>query len=199
MNSSQPSLASLFKSTLLALILAAIVLVLFILPAEYNIDLTGAGKKLGLTVLAQPQTQVESVIDQPEALVQTTTGSFTAPFINRSVVANKIEPVLREDKVELIVPAGRSIEYKFTLAKHQTLKYQWQTDGGSLYLDLHGEPAGDKTGYFESFTIATASKMKGQIVSPFAGPHGWYWKNNSPKDIKVTLTTQGAYQIIGLL
>ena len=44
---------SLVKSTIASLIIAVIALVLFILPAEYNIDLTGAGEKLGLTVFNQ--------------------------------------------------------------------------------------------------------------------------------------------------
>ena len=45
---------SLVKATVIAVVVAAITLVLFILPAEYNIDPTGVGQKLGLTVFNQP-------------------------------------------------------------------------------------------------------------------------------------------------
>ena len=47
------SLTTLIKATLAAIALAAVALVLFILPAEYNIDPTGVGQKLGLSVLAE--------------------------------------------------------------------------------------------------------------------------------------------------
>ena len=46
------STKTLIKSTLVASIIALIVFVVFILPAEYNIDPSGIGEALGLTVLA---------------------------------------------------------------------------------------------------------------------------------------------------
>ena len=171
---------TLIKSTVLALVIAILTLVLFILPAEYNIDITGVGEKIGLTVLAQPHEPLQ------------------AP----SQVSRKTEqqpPVkLSQDKVNLIVPAQTGIEYKFYLAKHQKMTYQWQTDGPVLYVDLHGEPDGDNTGYYESYTITTAQQVNGQFTTPFDGVHGWYWKNNTDNDMTLTLTTQGNYRLIGL-
>ncbi len=109
------SAKTLFKSTVFALCFAIGMLVLFILPAEYNIDPTGFGEKLGLTILAQPEQ-----VTQP---------------------ANKTDfsGDTRKDVVEVVVPANRGVEYKFQLLKGQTLKYQWLTGGALLYLDLHGE------------------------------------------------------------
>ena len=43
---------TLIKASSTALLLAAITLMTVILPAEYNIDPSGVGKALGLTVLA---------------------------------------------------------------------------------------------------------------------------------------------------
>jgi len=170
---------SLMKATILAIILAAIMLIFFILPAEYNIDPTGIGAKLGLTVLAQPA--------KPEK-------------VESQLVKNETDSTINEQKdtVEVVVPAGRGIEYKFQLSKSQTMSYEWKTDGVELYLDLHGEPEGDTTGYYESYTIATASEMSGQFTTPFTGVHGWYWKNKTEQDIKVTLTTKGFYEVIGI-
>jgi hypothetical protein len=51
---------------------------------------------------------------------------------------------------------------------------QTEHDGTPLYFDLHGEPQGDTTGYFESYAIATLRAMKGSFTSPFSGSHGWY-------------------------
>ena len=163
---------SLAKSTIIAFVLAIIILTLFILPAEYNIDPTGFGEQIGLTVLAKPNVNVSDK--------------------NNSSIKS------RQDLVEVIVPAGKGVEYKFQLSQFHKMTYKWHTDGANLYLDLHGEPAGDTTGYYESYTIATAKEMSGQFNAPFDGIHGWYWKNKSDEDIKVTLTTEGQYSVVGL-
>jgi len=167
---------SLLKSTIASAIIAVMVLVLFILPAEYNIDPTGFGEQIGLTVLAKP---------------------IDSSAINVGKVENTTTQT-QKDVVTVLVPAGKGVEYKFQLTQYQKMTYQWQTDGMSLYLDLHGEPAGDATGYYESYTIATAKEMSGQFTAPFTGIHGWYWKNKTDQDINVTLITEGSYSVVGL-
>ena len=49
-----PSQGNLLKGALLALVAAAVVTVLFVLPAEYGVDPTGLAAKLGLLDLAAP-------------------------------------------------------------------------------------------------------------------------------------------------
>ena len=46
------STKTLLKASFGALVLAIVILVLAVLPAEYGIDPTGVGKSLGLTALA---------------------------------------------------------------------------------------------------------------------------------------------------
>jgi len=167
------STQSLVKMTILSIALAAVVLVTLILPAEYNIDPTGLGEKLGIRVLAQPA---------PEVIEVDTTDTATNAA----------------DVIEVTVPAGRGVEYKFYMAQFAKMEYEWQTDGDALYFDLHGEPEGDTTGYFESYAITTSNEMKGSYTTPFAGSHGWYWKNNTDKPVVVTLNVKGDYQVIGL-
>ena len=48
-----PSTARLVKSTVLALLSAIAILVTVVLPAEYGIDPTGAGRVLGLTEMGE--------------------------------------------------------------------------------------------------------------------------------------------------
>ncbi len=168
----QPTLPTkaLIKSTIIALIIASIALITIILPAEHNVDPTGVGAKLGLTALANPTAK------------------------------NAIKTDLKQssDSFDVIVPAGRGVEFKFSMQQFQKMKYQWQTDGEALYFDLHGEPEGDTSGYFESYAIATLNKMEGSFTAPFSGSHGWYWKNKSNSPVTVKLTVSGEYAIIGL-
>ena len=172
---------TLLIATLSAVILSILIYFTVILPAEYNVDPTGVGKKLGLTVLSEPVSPVEIKQETPNK----NTGEDTINF--------------REDTVLVTVPAQRGVEYKFKLNEFDHLNYEWQTKNGeSIYFDFHGEPQGDTTGYFESFTIATTHQMKGSATVPFEGSHGWYWKNTTDDDITINLITSGNYTIIGL-
>lgn len=172
------SISALVKLTFSALIFAAVILVSVILPAEYNIDPTGLGEKLGLLVLA---TSPES--PKVAALIETGETSQTGQAL---------------DNIEVVVPAGRGVEFKFSMQQFQKMEYEWLTDGQALYFDLHGEPAGDTSGYFESYAIATLSEMKGSFSAPFTGAHGWYWNNKTDKSVTVQLKVKGEYNIIGL-
>lgn len=151
------------------------------LPAEYNTDPTGIGKKLGLTVLSEPVT----------------------PLINNQNVSEALTPAdsheLRADTVLVTVPAKKGIEYKFKLKAFANLTYEWKTmDESPIYFDFHGEPAGDTTGYFESYSIATSNQMKGSATVPFDGVHGWYWKNTTDQEVIIELKTSGNYLVAGL-
>jgi hypothetical protein len=172
---------TLIIATLTAVVISALIYFALILPAEYNIDPTGIGKKLGLTVLSEPSTT--PVINQK--------------IIEKDTVEDSFE--FREDSVFVTIPANKGVEYKFNIKEFGNLTYDWKTnDNLNIYFDFHGEPAGDTTGYFESFTIATTSNMKGSATVPFEGSHGWYWKNTSNQDIIIELKTSGNYQVIGL-
>jgi hypothetical protein len=100
--------------------------------------------------------------------------------------------------IEVMVPAGRGIEYKFDMQQFEKMTYEWITDGTALFVDLHGEPKGDTSGYYESYVIATSADMKGSFTAPFAGSHGWYWKNKSNQPVAVQLLVKGQYKVIGL-
>lgn len=174
MTQHEVSTKTLIKSTIAATIIAAVVFVCFILPAEYNIDPTHIGHKLGLTALTDHDDE-------------------SIPVAKDSVVTEQGQQV-----IEVMVPAGTGIEYKFQMNQYDKMTYEWLTDGGPLYFDLHGEPEGDTTGYFESYAIATLSEMKGSFTSPFTGSHGWYWKNTSDQPVAIQLIVKGQYTVIGL-
>jgi hypothetical protein len=58
----------LFKSTLVALLVAGLLLVTVVLPAEYGIDPTGVGRPLGLTRMGEIKTRLarEAAADAAE-------------------------------------------------------------------------------------------------------------------------------------
>ena len=172
------SLTTLIISMISAILLALFVLVAFVGPAEYGIDPTGLGKSLGLTALAQPLQQSAKKVESCPTGEQLTAW---------------------QDIVIITIPAKSGLEYKFYLQKNAEISYQWASGGSALYYDFHGEPAGDKTGYFKSYRETTASEAEGILMAPFSGTHGWYWKNDTNRAVKVTLKTKGLYKIKGLI
>ncbi len=172
------SLTTLIMSMISAVLLAFFILVAFIGPAEYAIDPTGLGRAFGLTVLAKSDKQ----------------GS-------KSIIACPVGEQLTDwqDIVIVTVPANTGLEYKLYLQQGAEISYQWNTEGTDLYFDFHGEPDGDKSGYFKSYMEATANESAGNLVAPFTGIHGWYWKNDTGKVVNVTLKTKGQYLVKGLI
>lgn len=53
-----PTSAQLLKSTIIAIVAAIAILVAIVLPSEYGIDPTGAGRVLGLTEMGEIKTQL---------------------------------------------------------------------------------------------------------------------------------------------
>ena len=171
------STAVLIKAVAFAALLATAVLLIAILPAEYGIDPTGLGKAVGFTRLSG---------EEPPPSPKTTSTPSGEKGANQ------------EHSVDIVVPPGKGLEYKFHLQEGAKLHYAWTTKGGPLYFDFHGEPDGDTTGFFASYTITTSDNVRGILTAPFAGSHGWYWKNKGSDPVTVTLLTEGQYEIIGL-
>ncbi|MCO4099543.1 MAG: hypothetical protein HEQ38_09120 [Gemmatimonas sp.] len=52
-NPEGPSLASLRRASLVAVVIAAVLVVTAVLPAEYGVDPTGIGRRIGLTQMGR--------------------------------------------------------------------------------------------------------------------------------------------------
>ncbi|WP_287100714.1 hypothetical protein [Hydrotalea sp. AMD] len=194
------------KATITAMLVGFVLLITAVLPAEYGIDPTGAGKAFGFTRLYIPEdgnngTAGSGIMSNNIPLIKMEKAG-SGPDVQRPVEADNPAPEIqlthREDSVEVIVPAGKGIEYKINMLKHGRMKYEWTTDNGILYFDFHGEVKQAKAAkavYFESYTIANANNMVGTFLSPYEGKHGWFFRNNGSKDVTVTLRLKGQYEL----
>lgn len=107
----------------------------------------------------------------------------------------------QNNSATIVVKANKALEYKFKINQFDKLEYEW-TSNAPLHYDFHGDPDAKKDypqGYFESYAIGHSNHAKGKVTIPYMGSHGWYWKNKSDKDITITLTTKGKYDIVGLI
>ncbi|MCA1771784.1 MAG: transmembrane anchor protein [Halomonas sp.] len=115
-----PSTGKLLRSTLLAAVIAIVLLVTVVLPAEYAIDPTGAGRLLGLTEMGEIKTQLaeEAELDQANneaAAMQASqpTASQETVSDNQPSVATAAAPqasVVESEQVASSVPAQEMIQ-----------------------------------------------------------------------------------------
>lgn len=168
-----------------ALLVAGLVLVMFILPAEYGLDPLGTGARFGLVELGLTGQEVAAL----EAAATENDGAGQAAII----VAQDREFI--EETVDFIVAVGEGMEYKYRLEQGEALLYSWTATGPVNY-ELHAEPDGAPRGYAQTYELRQAtSQASGTLTAPFSGIHGWFWENLGDQEVTVTLTAAGFYNI----
>lgn len=178
-----PTHRQLLTSTLIALVVAAVLLVAVVLPAEYGIDPTKAGAALGLTAMGESKSGAA-----PPAVVPPQEGDAAVMHAHKGKWYN--------GRVEINVAGYEELEYKATLAKGEPLLYSWTTQGGPLYFEFHGEPTEGTwpKDFYQSYQIGESSEAEaGSFTAPFTGKHGWYWRNLSEKPVTIVLEAAGYY------
>jgi hypothetical protein len=169
-----------------ALLAAGLILVMFILPAEFGVDPLGTGARVGLLDLGLTGQQV-AALEQAAASDASGEGGQTTLIVPQ-------ERVFQTETIEFTVGPREGMEYKYRLDKGEALLYSWRTPSPVAY-EFHAEPDGAPRGYAQTYEKAQANQASGTLTAPFAGIHGWYWENLSDQDITVTLTTAGYYNI----
>lgn len=184
-----PSSAQLVKATLLALVIAIGVLLTAVLPAEYGIDPTGVGQRLGLTALRGGET---SLLPQTEAVA--VEPSITAPVSVLDAVW-KSPTAYRNDALSVTLAPGEGAEIKALMKSGERFFFAWSTVGGAVNFDMHGEKLNIKSDEFTSFWKGrNQTTANGAFEAPFDGTHGWYWRNRGTQPVTVTVKTSGYYE-----
>ncbi len=194
----------LLKSVIIALVIGFIVLITAVLPAEYGIDPLGTGKLFGFGRLYQDDTKTKgnsqnSVLNFKKITLEKIGSPANVPKpIEANNTAPKEQFSKRQDTIKITVPAKKGIEYKFKILKYGSVKYEWSTDKGIVYIDFHGEVKQEnppENVFYESYTLAYSNNMAGTLTAPFEGKHGWYFRNETNEDIVVTLRLKGEYEL----
>jgi hypothetical protein len=198
------STKSLINASLVAVLFAVAILFVAILPAEYGIDPTGLGKKLGLISLSESATKTSLAMaancNKPiEAPVENSAKPATASTGSDIRVLENADAIKWQDTVKIVIPPKKGLEYKFAMVQGSTLEFSWQTDGATVYFDFHGEPKGATDGYFKSYLETRLTNSKGKLTTPFEGIHGWFWENETDQPVTITLSTNGSYEILGVM
>ena len=171
-------------------VVASLVVLGAILPAEFNQDPLGIGKATGLSRLWAP----------PEVAFDTSKAG-TGPL------AREYEIGFRTDTIEIPLrdgddrTRGNELEYKVRMKKDATLIYEWSVadiaNPEEFYYDFHGHTVvegQDMT--VATYKQATGTGAKGALTAPFEGVHGWFLQNQSAKAVVVKIRLSGFYELI---
>ncbi|MBX3630628.1 MAG: transmembrane anchor protein [Nitrosomonas sp.] len=190
-----PSTSNLIKSTIVAIIIAGILLVTVVMPAEYGIDPTGIGEATGLKKMGEIKVSLakEAAADRTKDMAADTQAEPVKP----EVVVPVPEPMQSTSNHEMQVTLApdEGTEIKVTMTKGNKVRYSWQTDGENASYDEHGDSKKLKINY-HSYSKGSKQKSKGVLEAAFDGDHGWFWRNRTSKPMTIILKTNGEYSDI---
>ncbi|WPZ03196.1 transmembrane anchor protein [Blastomonas marina] len=181
-----PTNRQLVKATAFAVVTSTVLLVTVVLPAEYAIDPTGAGRILGYSEMGEIKQQLaaEAAADEQNTAVEEvptladTSGSGSE----------------RTDVTELTLAPGEGAEVKAIMAEGASLQYEWSVQDGHVNFDTHADAPGISYHGYDKGRESTGEA--GTLVAAFDGSHGWFWRNRSGATVTVTLKTDGSYSEI---
>ena len=200
-----PSSARLLRSTIVAVLVAAGLLVTTVLPAEYGIDLTGIGRILGLTQMGEIKMTLAAEVRTAQASPQP--GAATTPAgVQRpqgADVASVPKPVAqevsgaRQDTTTIRLKPGAAAEVKLVMRKDAKVRYEWSSAGGPVNYDTHGDIHNAPKDFYHGYGKGrNETANAGTLQAAFDGKHGWFWRNRSGAEVTITLKTDGEYDRI---
>jgi hypothetical protein len=193
-----PSAKRLYRSIVLSIVAAAVLLVLVILPAEYGIDPTGLGSRMGLTAIHGPARtlQIQDVTGGNEKYreVAIPDPGQPVPLPNPAVVQLKTADASTRT-MTIHLGTDQETEIKAVLDPAQVILFSWTADG-EVYTDFHGHEPGVGDAFVRYEEQQSGQEGRGSLVAPFKGEHGWFWVNLAGKPVTITLTVTGYFNDI---
>jgi len=178
-----PDRKALNRATLIAAGVAALILVTAVLPAEYGIDPTGVGRILDLTEMGK--------MKRAAAESSATAEPASLPPLDYKTA--------QTGQAEVFLAPGEGREVKAAMKTGGVMQYEWSTNNLPVNYELHGEPRGAAKGVYNSYKIAVSKGEKGTFKAPFEGTQGWYWRNDTPFPVKVTVQVSGDWAHFGVV
>lgn len=208
---SLPSASRLLRSTLLAAIIAGVLLVTVVMPAEYGVDPTGVGSVLGLKAMGEAKLALaKEAQEAPARSAGAPSPAAQSPQVPQvpqappaaqapqaaAIVAPSADSASRSDEKSYLLKPGQGMEVKLAMLQGARVDYSWEAADGAVNFDAHGD-SDSKPVQSHSYKKGTAAAAdKGTIEAKFSGKHGWYWRNRGQGNVVVTLRVKGAYSAI---
>ncbi len=99
-------------------------------------------------------------------------------------------PAWRDELVFTLAPTEAK-EIKLVMAAGEVATFDWDADGAGVNYSQHGDDGAEQEVRFEEGRAAPG--QAGTMTAPFAGNHGWFWRNRGDSPVTVTLRVSGGY------
>jgi len=193
-------------AAIVALLVAGVILVTAVLPAEYGIDPLGTGKALGLLDLANASGKSPAPSASGDATASTIAPQIDgktpddAPIVKGAFISQPAR--YKTDSRVIVLRPGEGMEIKYHMPKGGGRVYSWIATDTVTY-EFHGEPDKNppnaRIGYYESYDLDdTVGKKQshGTFLAPSEGIHGWFWQNPTKDEVTLNLVSSGYYDWI---
>ena len=200
LNNELPSIGKLFKSTILAVFVAAVILITVVLPAEYGIDPTGIGNLIGLVKMGEIKVSLAQEAASERAIEKKQKSESGNKLQSATIpVAEDIAPEsdvnVKSDQMTITLKQNEGKEIKLTMKKGAKVNYVWWTDKGRANFDVHADSKALEISY-HNYEKGSLEKSEGVLEAAFDGSHGWFWRNRTSETMTVTLQVSGNYSEI---
>jgi hypothetical protein len=196
-----PTTSQLIRSTVVAILAAAAILVTIVLPAEYAIDPTGIGRLIGLAEMGEIKAQLAEEAEQDR--IRDRQKEQSAPGVEkRSSLLDRLAgfaigtaqaQAARKDEMAVTLKPNEGVEVKLAMKKGAKANFVWTASGGVVNFDMHGDVGGKETSYEKGRGVA---EQKGVLEAGGDGMHGWFWRNRGKASVTVTLKVDGDFSAI---
>lgn len=198
-NTDLPSAAKLIKSTVAAIVLASIILVTAVLPAEYGIDPTGMGSVLGLTKMGEIKVSLAQEA-AAEMITATAKGMKNEALkvakpvakVSENTVETQVQKSVKSDSITVSLKPDEGREVKVKMVEGGKVSYQWKTSNGRANFDVHGDSKKLRIDYF-NYSKGSTESDTGVLEAKFDGNHGWFWRNRTGVTMTITLEVEGEF------
>lgn len=219
-----PSSNQLLRSTLIATIIACLISITIVLPAEYGVDPTGIGSVFGLTEMGQVKVALQREAEAEQLLLDQLAAAEPAPVSMPAEAAVEVEieesgsdenfaAVLElepemEPEIEpeqdlepsslqiraFQIDPDAAVEIKLEMSQGALASYKWISEGGAVNFDVHAD--NPSISYFNYSKGLGVTSDEGTIEAEFDGFHGWFWRNRGENTLTVTIEFEGDYQSV---
>ncbi|MBN9464941.1 transmembrane anchor protein [Brevundimonas sp.] len=206
-----PSTGKLLKSTGIAAVIAAGLLVTIVMPAEYGVDPTRVGSVFGLTEMGRIKVSLAAEAEAEEAAAAGTTATAAGPVpalestpitppatasgpavapSGAAPQATAAQAGTRSDRTVLTLEPNQGAEIKLVMQEGATVRYSWSSSGGRVNYDTHADRPGTS---YHGYDKGSEQRVEDTLTAVFTGSHGWFWRNRTGAPVTITLITEGAY------
>jgi hypothetical protein len=94
----------------------------------------------------------------------------------------------------LTLKPNEGAEIKAMMKPGDRFVFSWVAEGGVVSFDMHGEELNAGKDEFTSYWKGRNESSHRSFEAPFAGTHGWCWRNRGTAPVTIRVKTSGYYE-----